>query len=85
MNVCRFRAPCVAVLWTLAVGLMCLALIERKHELGDLAVLVGLVACIPSGWLIVEHVVHRAATQAVLDICEAVGYAEAEGKLRHLR
>lgn len=85
MSICKFRGPCIAILWTLALTLMAGSIRLDDRALAAASLLVALVAWVPSGWLIVEHVVHTELTKAVLDICEAVGYAEAEGKLRHLR
>lgn len=86
MNICRFRIPCIAVLWTLSTTLMITALISSDdNDLARAAMFVGMIALIPTGWLIVEHVVRQERVVVVRQVCEAIGMAEAEGKLTRLR
>ena len=81
---CRFRTPCIAALWTAALTLLLVGLVDQRPDVTDLAFFVALLAIIPSGWAILEYEANRSVEAVVDAVCEAIGHAEAEGKLTHL-
>lgn len=78
------RLTIAIALWTVAGSLMTTGLVERIPALRGVAILVGLMACVPSGWLVVEHVVSIEREKAVRAICQAIGYAQAEENVRQI-
>jgi hypothetical protein len=79
------RLVAAASLWLASVCLMLLADVNDQSDLGRTAVLLGVMACMPTMWLIVEHVVAQECRGATRGICEAIGRGQAEGHVRHLR
>lgn len=54
------RFTCAALLWFASLLLMCLAvLLPVQTHLAGWSTLAAIVACVPTGWLVVEHVVVR--------------------------
>lgn len=84
MHMCKFRIPCTATLWTLSITLMVVSADLDDRALAAASILTALVACVPSMWLIAEHVSARAERRVIRAVCEAIGYAEAKRDLSRL-
>lgn len=75
MKIC---VPAIAVLWTLSVTLMATAIAsDGDADLARAALLLGLMACVPTVSLVVSHYTDKAARRTIVAISEVVGRADA--------
>lgn len=74
------RLIVAVALWTVAGGLMASGVIQNVPAMRGTAILVGLMACVPSVWLVAEH----EREETVRSIARILGYAQADEKVRLL-
>jgi len=78
------RLICAVVAWTISVFTMVAGIVLDSSAWRGPSILVGLLACVPTFWLIAEHVVKTAQDEVVASVCRAIGYAQAEGRVSRL-
>lgn len=72
-------------LWTAAITMQVTGIVIGQSALRSSAVLVALMACVPSLWLVFTYEVSHAQAEVVASICRAIGYTQAEESVRSLR
>lgn len=81
----RYRLAIICCSWTIAVTLMAVGLAEDVSALRGFSILLGQVALVPTGWAVIECVVHQERVEAVAELADAIGYTAQDRAVTHLR
>lgn len=74
------------ILWTLSTTMFIYALAsDDSFRMSQVALFVQVTACMPTLWLIFEHIVSEHRRILLLQLAEVVGRADAERQLRLVR